>query len=159
MNTFGYVAGNPLRYSDQFGLLDPNKPLKFKPKLSPIKPTSGIGVGIRAALGPIGVGIGALLHSSPVGEGSEVTNQCESDDCPPCITVTGRLVPKGTLGYRPLDVIPDDEMQHGRYGSHHNMFRANQNPNNCQCFWQKLKYVLKPHELPVGAVPVELFVN
>jgi hypothetical protein len=30
---------------------------------------------------------------------------------------------------------------------------------NCQCFWQKQKYVLKPEELPTRAVAVEPFVN
>jgi hypothetical protein len=57
------------------------------------------------------------------------------DGCKPCKTISGRIVAKGTVAYRPLDVIPDDEKQHGIYGSHHNIFIAKQNPNNCQCFW------------------------
>lgn len=61
------------------------------------------------------------------------------------------------MGYRPLDVIPDDVKQHGRYGSHHNIFTAQQNPNNCKCFWKKEKYVLKPGELPPNAIPIEPF--
>ena len=79
--------------------------------------------------------------------------------CPPCKTISGKIVPVGTVAYRPLDVIPDDVMEHGVYGSHHNIFIANQNPNNCQCFWQKQKYVLKTHELPPDAIPIELFAN
>ncbi len=90
----------------------------------------------------------------------QVADACKSDNsCPPCKTVSGRIVPAGTIGYRPLDVIPDDEVQHGVAGSHHNIFVAHQNPNNCQCFWGKKKYVLKPNQLPAGAVPVEAFVN
>jgi hypothetical protein len=85
--------------------------------------------------------------------------QCKDKSCPPCKTVSGRVVPVDTVGYRPLDVIPDTEVQHGVAGSHHNIFIAKQNPNNCQCFWAKQKYVLKPGQLPPGAVPVEPFVN
>lgn len=79
--------------------------------------------------------------------------------CPPCKTTSGRVVPTGTIGYRPLDVMAESEVRHGRAGSHHNIFISGQNPNNCQCFWQKQKYVLKPGELPPGAVPVEPFVK
>ena len=64
------------------------------------------------------------------------------------------------LRYRPLDVIPDDKMENGVYGSHHNIFESNQAPYpNCKCFWNKQKYVLKPHQLTPAMVPVEPFVN
>lgn len=79
-----------------------------------------------------------------------------------CITVTGRIVPVGTMGYRPLEIIPPNEYQHGVAGSHHNIFIANQNPRGPRmgnCFWQKENYVLKPAQLPASAVPVEPFVN
>ena len=79
--------------------------------------------------------------------------------CPPCQTLSGKVVPVGTVGYRPLDIIPNNEMQHGIYGSHHNIFVANQNPNNCQCFWQKQKFVLKPDQLTSDMIPIEPFVN
>lgn len=106
---------------------------------------------------------GAALTASISGSTSQTSAETEAKscpkNCPTCKTVSGRVVPPGTLGYRPLDVIPDDQMQHGVYGSHHNMFVANQNPNNCQCFWQKQNYVLKPEQLPATAVPVEPFVN
>lgn len=88
---------------------------------------------------------------------------CTSNDpCPPCITATGRIVVVGTIGYRDLDIIPDDEMQHGRFGSHHNIFVAKQAPRGtpkpCKCQWSKQKYVLKPDELKPTMVPVEPFV-
>lgn len=80
--------------------------------------------------------------------------------CPPCKTVSGRIVPVGTIGYRPLDIIPDDEAQHGVYGSHHNLFRANQYPQpKCDCFWQKLKNVAKPGDLQPSWMPIEPFAN
>ncbi|MEC4749043.1 hypothetical protein U2W12_11305 [Methylomicrobium sp. Wu6] len=82
--------------------------------------------------------------------------------CPPCETVTGRFVIIGTIGYRPLDIISDNEMQHGVFGSHHNIFIAKQAPRGtpqpCRCFWAKQKYVLKPWELTGDMVPVEEFV-
>ena len=88
------------------------------------------------------------------------TAKCNETKCPPCITTSGRIVPPKTLGYRPLDVIPDDKMEHGVYGSHHNIFESNQAPYpNCKCFWNKQKYVLKPHQLTPEMVPVEPFVN
>ena len=137
------MGGNPLSYTDpsgQFAIVDD-----------------------AAVLGVLGVG-GILM--SPLGQkalqdaGNAIKKICNSSNpCPPCKTVSGRIVPVDSVGYRPLDVIPDDRIQHGVAGSHHNIFVAKQNPNNCQCFWAKQKYVLKPGQLPVGAVQVEPFVN
>jgi hypothetical protein len=80
--------------------------------------------------------------------------------CPPCKTITGKIVPVGTVGYRPLDVIPDDVMQHSVFGSHHNLFIAKQYPApKCDCFWAKQKGVAKPNEIQPSWVPVELFAN
>ncbi|WP_237184437.1 RHS repeat domain-containing protein [Rodentibacter caecimuris] len=90
---------------------------------------------------------------------SENTSKCDKKPCPPCKTISGRIVPPKTLAYRPLDIIPDDKMEHGVYGSHHNIFEANQNPNNCKCFWSKQKYVLKPHQITPNMILIEDFVN
>lgn len=80
--------------------------------------------------------------------------------CPPCRTVSGKIVAPGTVGYRPLDIRPNNVKQHGVYGSHHNIFIANQWPYpQCICHWVKQKYVLKPHALPPTAMPIEPFVN
>ncbi len=87
----------------------------------------------------------------------------EPKQCKPCITTTGRKVLPKTIGYRPLEIIPDNVMQHGVYGSHHNIFISNQAPINsprpCYCFWAKQNYVLKPHQITPKMVPVEPFVN
>jgi hypothetical protein len=94
--------------------------------------------------------------------GDAISDMCRDDEskkCPPCKTVSGRIVPIGTMAYRPLDVLPDDAIRHGVAGSHHNIFIARQNPTNCRCFWQKQKSVLKPDELPPDAIPIEPFVN
>ena len=87
---------------------------------------------------------------------------CKDDDCPPCKTVSGRIVLVGTMGYRPLDALPDDVIQHGVAGSHHNIFVAKQapkgSPQPCRCFWQKQKYVLKPDQITPDMIPVEPFI-
>ena len=49
------------------------------------------------------------------------------------------IVPAGTIAYR---WDRPENTQHGIHGDHLNLYKANQNPNNCMCFWQ-----------PVGAVP------
>lgn len=100
---------------------------------------------------------GTLPTPVPLVPPKEDDEECKK--CEPCKTVSGRIVPVGTIGYRPLDVLPDDVVQHGVSGSHHNIFIAQQNPNNCQCFWQKQSYVLKPEDLPADAIPIEPFIN
>uniref|UniRef100_UPI001114BE38 RHS repeat-associated core domain-containing protein n=1 Tax=Atopomonas hussainii TaxID=1429083 RepID=UPI001114BE38 len=148
LNIYVYALNNPLRYADPKG-----------------KSVLVVEIIVVAAAVVVGAAIvnsvnNATRQSSQGETGSgtgDGTQDCPKN-CPPCRTASG-IVPVGTIGYRPLDVIPDDQMQHGVYGSHHNIFVANQNPNNCQCFWQKKNYVLKPEQLPFGAVPVEPFIN
>lgn len=83
-----------------------------------------------------------------------------NDKCPPCKVVSGKIVTIGTIAYRPLDVIPDDVMQHGVYGSHHNIFVANQMPYpKCDCFWAKQKWVAKPNQVQPLWIPMEPFAN
>jgi len=80
--------------------------------------------------------------------------------CPPCKTVSGRIVPVGTTSYRPLETPA--KPQHGIVGPHHNLFTANQAPRNspvpCKCFWQPIGAV-SPADLPTGAIPIEPFAN
>lgn len=146
LNTYAYASTNPLTF------VDPNGQ-------SAVGAALPIAAGVAAADGPLPVGdavaVGILLTAL-------VVDMCT--ECPPCKTVSGRIVAIGTIGYRTLDVIPEDEMQHGVYGSHHNLFRANQIPKSigamsCNCFWQKLGNVAKPHQLQADWIPVEPFVN
>ena len=60
----------------------------------------------------------------------------------------------GTIAYRPLD-LPNGA-QHGIVGPHYNLYIANQNPNNCRCFWQPVGAV-EPGDLPASAIPIEPF--
>jgi len=83
---------------------------------------------------------------------------CQKGCPPPCQTISGKIVPIGTKAYRPLDIIPDNIKQHGVFGSHHNIFIANQNPYNCKCFWKKEKYVLKPNQITPDMIPIEPFI-
>ncbi len=75
---------------------------------------------------------------------------------PPCKTVSGIIVPVGTIAYRPLDTPLPGERQHGIAGPHYNIYKASQNPNNGRCFWQSLGAV-PPAGLPSGAMPIEPF--
>ncbi|KRW62034.1 hypothetical protein AO726_01015 [Pseudomonas sp. TTU2014-080ASC] len=157
LNTYGYAYQNPINNFDPDGRLVWFLGLGA---LGGAGTSATAGAGFWTMGGLLG---GAVLTASISGSTPQTSTETETKNCPktcpPCRTVSGRIIPVGTLGYRPLDVIPDDQMQHGVYGSHHNMFIAHQNPNNCQCFWQKQSYVLKPEQLPATAVPMEHFAN
>ncbi|MBI3898506.1 MAG: hypothetical protein HY308_09450 [Gammaproteobacteria bacterium] len=141
-NTYTYVRNNPLRWTDPSGLCIED---------ACIIEGIAIGAGARVLLGAIAAGAGAA---------TPVTQQCDDKKCPPCKTVSGKIVPVGTIGYRPLDVIPDNQKQHGVYGSHHNIFIANQMPYpKCDCFWAKQKWVAKPNEIQPTWIPIEPFIK
>ena len=78
------------------------------------------------------------------------------DDCPSCKLIDGTTVSVGTIAYRPLE--SPDTPQHGIEGAHYNIYKANQNPNNCQCFWQP-QGAVSPEQLPPGAIPIQSFAN
>jgi hypothetical protein len=143
---YGYVGGNPVSHVDPTGEVAVAAAPLVWPAL----------VSVGRAVAYVGSAAAAAMASKRATE--EPGEGCKSP-CSPCKTVSGRVIPSGTVGYRPLDVISDDVVQHGVAGSHHNIFIANQNPNNCKCFWAKQKYVLKPGQLPPGSVPVEPFAN
>ncbi|PPV06134.1 type IV secretion protein Rhs, partial [Xanthomonas bromi] len=80
--------------------------------------------------------------------------------CPPCKTVNGLTVPVGTIGYR-HDLVPPSKPHHPYPGDHYNLYRANQNPNNCQCFWGNIGASDASNGLPPppGSIPIADFLN
>ena len=76
----------------------------------------------------------------------ELRNLQMRRSCPPCTPY-----PVGTTGYR-LDKVPPSKPHRPFPGDHVHLYTANQNPNNCRCFWNPDKVVEPP--VPPGAVPV-----
>jgi RHS repeat-associated protein len=68
-------------------------------------------------------------------------------NCAPCIP------PVGTISYRE-DTDPASRPHAGIPPPHWQLYQMNQNPNNCQCFWQKIKSGFGPSPPPSGAVPI-----
>jgi hypothetical protein len=105
------------------------------------------------------MGGAALLAIMSTPGDTAKTDECPPNQpCQPCKTVSGKVVPAGTIAYRPMDTPPPGKAQHGITGPHYNIYKANQNPKNCQCFWQSVGAV-PPTALPVGAIPIEPFAN
>ncbi|SCM52658.1 RHS repeat-associated core domain-containing protein, partial [Hafnia alvei] len=80
--------------------------------------------------------------------------------CPPCKTISGNIVPRGTIGYR-HDLVPPGKPHHPYTGDHYNLYKANQNPNNCQCFWKESGAADAANGFPppAGSIPIEPFVS
>lgn len=146
-NAYSYANNAPTIHTDPQGL--------FVPLLA--IPGLCAGGGCEALL--IGTGI-LMSQAGQQAAQSAKSSSCEDNKCPPCKTVSGKIVPVGTVAYRPLDVIPDDVKQHGVYGSHHNIFVAKQYPHpKCDCFWQKQNWVAKPNQIQPAWIPIEPFAN
>lgn len=145
-NVYTYANNAPTMYTDPTGL--------FVPLAIPGLCAGG---GCEALL--IGTGILMSQAGKQAAQNSS-SSSCEDNKCPPCKTVSGKIVPVGTIAYRPLDAIPDNVKQHGVYGSHHNIFIAKQYPYpKCDCFWQKQKWVAKPDQIQPTWIPIEPFAN
>jgi hypothetical protein len=155
INTYSYVAADPLLSTDPSGLSTTRGALWG----------GNIGTWVGGALGgPPGAMAGRLIGSG-VGAGlGYLIVKCMEDDeaCPPCKTVTGRIVPVGTIAYRSLDTPAGGKIEHGIAGPHYNIYKANQAPKNspqpCKCFWQP-HCAVTPGALPPGAIPIEPFAN
>lgn len=82
----------------------------------------------------------ATETTKAIGDGVQAVKDaiCGNDEpCPPCVTVTGKIIPVGTIAHRKLDT--PSRPQHGIDGPHYNLLKANQAPRNsarpCKCFW------------------------
>ena len=99
-------------------------------------------------------------------EESQSSNQSTTDisncsktetGCPLCKTVSGKIVPVGTIGYR-LDLVPPSKPHYPFEGSHYHIFEAHQSPYpQCRCFWHEIKIIDELIGAPPGAIPVEYF--
>lgn len=147
-NVYSYANNAPTVYTDPTGL--------FVPLVIPGLCAAG---GCEALL----IGTGILMSQAgmqAMQSSSASPSYCENNKCPPCKTISGKIVPVGTIAYRPLDVIPENVKQHGVYGPHHNIFIAKQYPYpKCDCFWQKQKWVAKPDQIQANWIPIEPFSN
>ncbi len=117
------------------------------------------GPGDVVAVGIIIVGGGTVLYNALTTDGSAAssttssgTNQCTSG----CTLLDGTQIPVGTVSFR-LDNVPPSTPHFPFEGSHVHLFRANQNPNNCQCFWKEFNVVAPPP--PADAIPIQPFLN
>jgi RHS repeat-associated protein len=148
LNTYTYVTNNPSRFVDPSGLFFRPLPVQIiEPIISGPKP---LPPGIDPLL-PIVPDPGLLPDP-----GTPKSEDCPMP-CPPCMTMSGKVVPVGTISYRPVDT--PSEPQHGIVGPHYNIYKANQYPApKCDCFWQP-KGAVPPSGLPVGAIPIEPFAN
>ena len=163
INTYLYAENQPLK------LIDPKGKNTAAGAIAGGAVGGPLGALIGAIIGTItGIGIGAYLISKSADSEKENTEQkintnseCnEKEKCPPCRTVSGKIVPVGTIGYR-HDLVPPSKPHYPFPGDHYNLFKANQNPNGCRCFWQPYGAQDASGGLPppVCSIVIENFVN
>jgi RHS repeat-associated protein len=161
-NLYAYVEGSPINNVDLLGLQAvpampwPGAPPIFFPPVA-IPGTKENDDFVKGTMGAIRsiegwITIAAILlrnrvKSVPPAIPIPTTgdpDKCNSKKCPPC------KPPVGTIAYR-IDEVPPHKPHFPIEGTHVHLFRMNQNPNNCRCFWQKIDVISPPP--PPGAVP------
>lgn len=179
ISTYGYAFSNPMSYVDPLGL-KPNQACVagWIASCAVVGGTAGfIGGGLLGgaagtvvtpiagtAAGAIGgAELGGLGGAAAGGIAGGIIGGAVCPDekpCPPCRLANGQTVTPGTIGYR-LDLVPPSPPHHPYTGDHYNLYRANQNPNNCQCFWQPAGAADAAGGLPPppGSIPIEPFIN
>lgn len=141
MSLYAYVDSSPLRFIDPLGLQA--IPVPITPPIA--GPNSGGSSNIAKALNNL---INKII---------EACKPNDNKQCPPCKLIDGTIVPVGTIAYRPMDTPPAGKIEHGISGPHYNLYKANQNPNNCQCFWQPIGAVPPPPQ--PNWIPIQPFAN
>ena len=186
LDTYSYVGANPLVFSDPYGLERREECIAAATLVGAMCGSAGgaylggtwgaAGGGLAcSASGPGALacaGAGGMSGAAAGGYAGGILGQkagqlageafCPGEDegCPPCKTVDGRTVFPGTIGYR-HDRVPPSKPHHPYAGDHYNLYRANQNPNNCQCFWQNIGAADAAGGMPPppGSVPISDFVR
>jgi len=144
MSLFTYVGGNPLSFTDPKGLQA--TPWDDRPS----SPGPGLYNPIPEANRNIALWLTRLIEAC-----------IPEKTCPPCKTVSGKIVPVGTIAYR-FDPVPPGRPHHPYPGSHYNLYKANQYPSpKCDCFWQAVGAADGAGGMPppVGTIPIEPFAN
>jgi RHS repeat-associated protein len=93
-----------------------------------------------------GVVVGVAATGYLIWELVKPCDKTTTTRCAPCVP------PAGTIAYR-LDVVPPSRVHKPYPGTHWHLYRMNQNPNNCQCFWQDLDQD-GDGPTPPGTVPI-----
>ena len=111
---------------------------------------------------PVGVGICLAEPELCVAIGATLSVYILIEHLPQLIAAVDKAIhkpttwpacvpPVGTIGYR-YDQVPPSRPHYPHRGDHVNLYRMQQNPNNGQCFWQRIRTTEPPP--PPGAVPM-----
>lgn len=159
ISTYSYALNSPTNYYDPFGLDVAGRAIGGTVG-------SWVGGAIGGAIGTAvepggGTAVGATLGRAigaraGAAAGNAIEEMRKETKCPPCRLVSGTVVPLGAIAYR-YDYHPPDVVEHGIAGEHFNLYKANQNPKGCKCFWQPMG--AKGPPMDPNWIPIAPFAN